>query len=559
MADTTQQAVNSQENGTNTRNNPTDTTMNRDQTPPGGSSDGEGGERTTREKLKKTSIAGLAQHSQAKTQSTGEHPLSESITAESLDAEGAVSDLRGRPAKKRSFDELQEKDPEMEADTTVAQAPLPKSGHHKRMRSRDITSGEHLLNQNKLDNDVTSAVREESDAEAQQSPGGPGILIEAPTQAPIAQNAATEASSNTGNATTSATSRVKSGLGFANASAASPFGSFQPSSTQSKSEAQKEKDTDTKPSKNSAFSSSGISAFASSEKSPFGAASTTRSSGGFGGGSPAGGFGSSGGFGGASSFASKGSSGFGSGGGFGSNTGFGTGFGNSSRPIGGLSSFAGPAGTINTFGTAKPFGASTEDNEEDSDQDDEGDDSAARNDETHEDKRFQKQDGTYLATQETMQANGRVVKTGEEEEETVFACRAKLYHFEKEWKERGVGTLKINVRHENKALADEDEEQDIEAGESFSTTEQKARLVMRTDGVHKVILNTPVFKSMHIGDQDGEEPVGKTMHLTGLEDGKPRNFQIKVRLLEKSRCAMDADYRIDRKGRDTKAIVPQGS
>lgn len=130
------------------------------------------------------------------------------------------------------------------------------------------------------------------------------------------------------------------------------------------------------------------------------------------------------------------------------------------------------------------------------------------------------------------------VATGEEEEDTIFTCRAKLYHFEKEWKERGVGVFKINIRYERKALGDtsEDEknegEKDVEAGEKddFSTVERKARIIMRTDGVHRLVLNTPVFKDMNVGTHDGKEPTGRTMHLTGLEEGKPTGYQIKVTL-----------------------------
>lgn len=51
---------------------------------------------------------------------------------------------------------------------------------------------------------------------------------------------------------------------------------------------------------------------------------------------------------------------------------------------------------------------------------------------------------------------------------------------------------------------------------------------MRTDGVHRLVLNTPVFKDMNVGTHDGQEPSGKTMHLTGLEEGKPTGYQIKV-------------------------------
>ncbi len=47
-----------------------------------------------------------------------------------------------------------------------------------------------------------------------------------------------------------------------------------------------------------------------------------------------------------------------------------------------------------------------------------------------------------------------LVKTGEEEEESKFSVRCKLYSWVKEgtvenWKERGVGTLKVNVSKAN--------------------------------------------------------------------------------------------------------------
>lgn len=84
--------------------------------------------------------------------------------------------------------------------------------------------------------------------------------------------------------------------------------------------------------------------------------------------------------------------------------------------------------------------------------------------------------------------------------------------------------------------ADGASDEDVEAGAQaeFPTIERKARLIMRTDGVHRVILNTPVFKDMNVGTHDGKEPTGKTMHLTGLEDGKPTGFQIKVVLFPAS-------------------------
>lgn len=98
--------------------------------------------------------------------------------------------------------------------------------------------------------------------------------------------------------------------------------------------------------------------------------------------------------------------------------------------------------------------------------------------------------------------------------------------------------FKINIRYERKSMGgtigdEQDEgEKDVEAGEQddFSTVERKARLIMRTDGVHRLVLNTPVFKDMNVGTHDGQEPTGRTMHLTGLEEGKPTGYQIKVSL-----------------------------
>ncbi len=47
-----------------------------------------------------------------------------------------------------------------------------------------------------------------------------------------------------------------------------------------------------------------------------------------------------------------------------------------------------------------------------------------------------------------MMVSLKVVHTGEEEENTVYQTRTKLYVMQSDggWRERGVGTVKINVR-----------------------------------------------------------------------------------------------------------------
>lgn len=549
--------------------NPPQDTLVRDQSPQAGSSDGEGGERTAREKLKKTSIAGLAQQSQPKASLVAASPLSETTTSEPSAKPTTENGLRGRPSKKRSFEDLQNEDSTASAEN--GDLPLPKKGLHKRMRSRDVPLGDDIQGFDKLD-DLASPVQEESDVEAEHSPGGPGILVTAPSKAPsttphsahvvepveatdapstsedVPASTVTDASGPEPSTTEPNPSSIPASSGFANTSTASPFGVLRsaksPETTDSASSPNKATTT-------SAFASSGLSAFASSEKSPFGTAA--KSSGGFGGGNgSAFGGGSSTGFGnsisglgdtrGTSPFATKPGSGFGSGGGFGGG-GLGSGFGGAGKPFGsGTSSFAAPAGSTGTFGTAKPFTSSAEKDDDDhgSEQGDDGEEKHRIEEDLLPDPRFKEQDRksfSLLRFPSCMNANIDLVETGEEGERTVFTCRAKLYHFDKEWKERGVGAFKINMRWARKSVGKEDEDadqslsdEDVEAGESgeFANMERRARLLMRTDGVHRVVLNTPVFKKMKVGDGEGQEPSGKTMLLTGMEDGKPALFQIKV-------------------------------
>lgn len=69
------------------------------------------------------------------------------------------------------------------------------------------------------------------------------------------------------------------------------------------------------------------------------------------------------------------------------------------------------------------------------------------------------------------------VLTGEEEEETIHQVRGKLYVLcpQNQWKERGTGQLRLNVRREDGG---------------------GARLVMRKEAVYTVILNVTLFPGM---------------------------------------------------------------
>ncbi|KAI0832048.1 hypothetical protein BC628DRAFT_1453097 [Trametes gibbosa] len=69
------------------------------------------------------------------------------------------------------------------------------------------------------------------------------------------------------------------------------------------------------------------------------------------------------------------------------------------------------------------------------------------------------------------------VHTGEEDEETVYQVRGKLFTLspQNQWKERGTGTIRLNVRREDGG---------------------GARLVMRKEAVYTLLLNATLFKGM---------------------------------------------------------------
>lgn len=563
-----------------------------DPTPAGGSSDGdgEGGERTAREKLKKTSIAGLSQYTQSGSSgATKDHPLSESITSDALpDPPTENGGPRGRPSKKRSFEDLQSDDQLGPTENGSLSQPDAKRSHHKRMRSRDVSDGNGVPEMAKNDGaGIASPVQEESDDDG---PGGAGVLVDAETQSDENaqetgqekiledRNTANEPNAGVGAGTglpstslqeTQAAepkvanpSTLGPPSGFSNVSVASPFGAAKSPSPQTQQPSAPENTS------SSAFASSGLATFASSEKSPFGA--NAPATGGFGGSSGFGGtsagfgrgtasgfgaakpagFGSTSGFGGASPFGQK-PSGFGSQGAFGA--------GATPNPFGSTTSaFAGSNAT--QWGKAKPFGSKVE-NEEEAGDEGEGDAELEKEEDLKPDSRFHEQIGTFCSGCNTTVTNViPTVETGEEEEDTIFNCRAKLFHFEeKQWKERGVGSLKINVRYEpiktTPAGEDKngDDSRDIEAG--IEAMERRARVLMRTDGVHRVILNSPVFKEMNVGTKEGDEPTGRTMMLTGMEDGKPKGFQIRVR--NPQRPLMLLLTCIDRQRRRPERFLPQ--
>lgn len=348
-------------------------------------------EKNTREKLKKTSIAGLKQHI------TDAEPMptdGPSVRPELIDpANDALNSngTRGRPAKKRSFEDLAKDDAAVDAADNSALPPEPKGGHHKRMRSREIAANENAQTYSKMEGDKTETVQEETDMDAQISPGGPGVLVNAPSQEEMEQDEAAQAARQPGETETTSiqrdetlptedqsSSKTPATSGFANTSTSSPFGQAKSPATETSASEPK------KVTSPSAFASSGLSAFATTEKSPFGAVASSKSPGGFGGGQPLSGFGSSkGGFG--------SSSGFGGSSSFGLAKGFGSTFG-APKPFG----TGGPGS--GGFGTGKPFTSAAEkDEEEEGDKEEDEDPASAAKEDTVQDPRFREQQGKLIS------------------------------------------------------------------------------------------------------------------------------------------------------------------
>ena len=58
-----------------------------------------------------------------------------------------------------------------------------------------------------------------------------------------------------------------------------------------------------------------------------------------------------------------------------------------------------------------------------------------------------------------------------------------------------------------------------------------ARMIMRADGVLRVMLNTPIFKGMTVGDAKGQPPKSKQIHLASLEEGRSVPLLLRVSIL----------------------------
>ncbi|KAJ8415155.1 hypothetical protein AAFF_G00008530 [Aldrovandia affinis] len=110
------------------------------------------------------------------------------------------------------------------------------------------------------------------------------------------------------------------------------------------------------------------------------------------------------------------------------------------------------------------------------------------------------------------------VKTGEEEEEMMFCNRAKLFRFEtetKEWKERGIGSIKI-LRHR---------------------TSDKVRLLMRREQVLKICANHYITADMVLKPNAGSDK-SWVWYAIDYADEMPKPEQLAIRFKTADEAAL---------------------
>lgn len=113
------------------------------------------------------------------------------------------------------------------------------------------------------------------------------------------------------------------------------------------------------------------------------------------------------------------------------------------------------------------------------------------------------------------------VITGEEEEETLLHARGKLYALcaQNQWKERGSGLLKLNVRRSDGSGA--------RLGSCLPESSfpcAKSLLVMRKEAVYALLLNVPLFQGMKCFL--AQDP--RYIRLSVIEDNKTVHYNLRV-------------------------------
>ncbi|KAJ4996137.1 DEAD/DEAH box [Colletotrichum sp. SAR 10_66] len=221
---------------------------------------------------------------------------------------------------------------------------------------------------------------------------------------------------------------------------------------------------------------------------------------------------------------------------------FGSGFGSalSGKP---LTSFAKVGeSSFKSEKPAKPFGAPESDVEDGSGDDADGDDgSASESGDKEEKEESDKEESKAGDDKKRTKLQKITVDDGEAGEATIIQVRAKMFYLEKEvgWKERGSGMLKINVPEACVSFDDSglpipgsfdasglENDEDPEAG--VGTAHKVARLIMRQDQTHRILLNTVILPAMKFQEKTSLKSVGVMFTAFEGEEAKPVSVHMRM-------------------------------
>uniref|UniRef100_L2FE76 DEAD/DEAH box n=1 Tax=Colletotrichum fructicola (strain Nara gc5) TaxID=1213859 RepID=L2FE76_COLFN len=191
---------------------------------------------------------------------------------------------------------------------------------------------------------------------------------------------------------------------------------------------------------------------------------------------------------------------------------------------------------------AKPFGAPESDVEDGSGDDADGDDgSASESGDKEEKEESDKEESKAGDDKKRTKLQKITVDDGEAGEATIIQVRAKMFYLEKEvgWKERGSGMLKINVPEACVSFDDSglpipgsfdasglENDEDPEAGNG--TAHKVARLIMRQDQTHRILLNTVILPAMKFQEKTSLKSVGVMFTAFEGEEAKPVSVHMRM-------------------------------
>ena len=120
-----------------------------------------------------------------------------------------------------------------------------------------------------------------------------------------------------------------------------------------------------------------------------------------------------------------------------------------------------------------------------------------------------------------------LVKSGEEDEEQVFTCTAKLYALDltdvkQGWKERGRGNVHVN-----------------------KSDKHSSRIIMRSNGLLKVILNVALVPGLQIvKGMPSSLQSEKFIRFTSVENDKPVQYAVKTGKVETTQELFDSLHKL---------------